>query len=114
MRIFVGPSLLAATALALGGCAGPKAPFDIGTQTAPLALVLGEHAAVVTAPIGPISTQPVTGPLPLFPLDPGTPVALPTLPPPPPVGPCPDFALTAPVVAAGVDVPGPPQPGTYL
>jgi hypothetical protein len=114
LRLFTG---LAVAALALAGCSGPKAPFDIGTQAAPLALVLGEHAAVETAPVGPISLPPVPGALPFVPPDSGAttgvlPTAAPT--PLPSIGPCPDFNPLAAVAGVGLDVPGTPQPGTYL
>ena len=45
---------LSVAAVALSACAGPKAPFDVGTQAAPVDLVLGEHEAVVEAPVGPL------------------------------------------------------------
>jgi hypothetical protein len=104
-------------ALTLAGCAGPNTPLNIGTQTQPVGLVLGEHAAVVEAPVGPITTPIPPSLAPFLPTTPVTtsslaPSALP-LPSHLPVAPCPDFDPTAPVVPTGTNIPGPPQPGTY-
>ncbi|HVT65409.1 MAG TPA: hypothetical protein VHD81_09655 [Mycobacteriales bacterium] len=100
---------LVAAAMVTTACAGPHAPFGVGTQNAPVNLVLGERQAVTTAPVGPIG-----GPLP-----PGVPPAVPPGPsvsPSPtasPSGPCPAFDPLAPVLATDIELPGPPRPATY-
>jgi hypothetical protein len=103
---------LALAASVLSACSGPKAPYDVGTQAAPVNLVLGAHQAVVQAPVG-----PVTVPLP--------PSLAPFLPLPelnrPPVkpevvdlGPCPPVDKLTPVSSPGLPlIQGPPQPGSY-
>lgn len=112
MRVTVLAVLMTATA-----CAGPNAPFDVGTQNAPVNLVLGARQAVVSAPVG-----PVVGPLPpsIAPFVPQAPAAggvsaLPSLPPvaQPPKVPCPAFDPLAPVVPTNIVLPGRPQPATY-
>jgi hypothetical protein len=110
MRVLI-PAL---TALALAGCAGPQAPFDIGTQAAPVGLVLGEHTAVVVAPVGPISAPLPPSLAPFLPTQPNVrPPSAAPLPSLPPLGPCPDFDPLAPVASTGITLPGPPQPATY-
>jgi hypothetical protein len=112
MRVVVLAGLMTVTA-----CAGPHAPFDVGTQNAPINLVLGARQAVVSAPVG-----PVVGPLPpsLAPFVPQAPgpgsSAVPSLPPvvQPPALPCPPFDPLAPVVATNIVLPGKPQPATYV
>lgn len=102
-------------------CSGPAAPLDIGTQTVPIALVLGELQAVQEAPLGPISapvqpqdlpyfSQPAAGqpPDPLPPLSPPAEELLPM-----PTGPCPDVDPLAPVLAVGHTIEAPPVKATY-
>ena len=48
MRAVAVPGLAAAVLLT-SACAGPKAPFEVGTQTAPINLVLGARQAVEAA-----------------------------------------------------------------
>jgi hypothetical protein len=111
MRAAALPALAAAV-LAASGCAGPKAPFTVGTQAAPINLTLGARQAVETAPVGPIA-----GPLP--PSAPFVPPALPSggpsLPPLPtgPALPCPPFDPLSPVQATSSIVTGKPQAATY-
>lgn len=99
-------SLVAAACL-LSACGGPKAPFDVGTQAAPLDLVLGEHEAVVEAPVGPLSIALPPLFAPFLPLDTPKPGPVEDL------GPCPDFDPLAPVQANEIEIVGPPQPGSY-
>jgi hypothetical protein len=103
-------TLLAATA-----CSGPKAPFDIGTQAAPVDLVLGEREAVVEAPVGPFSV-PLPREVPVI----RDTAAAPSTDAPTtsttaaPLGPCPPFDPLAPVAGGSdVDFTGKPQAGTY-
>jgi len=114
MRAVKLPGLLASL-LTATACAGPNAPFQVGTQNAPINLVLGARQAVVSAPVG-----PVVGPLPpsLAPFVPQAPAPVgtvaPTVPPVlPPLPPCPPFDPLAPVVATNIVLPGKPQPATY-
>jgi hypothetical protein len=97
---------LSLAAVTLTACAGPKAPLDVGTQAAPLDLVLGEHEAVVEAPVGPFTLEL---PREVAPFRPISATPLPTTPP----EPCPDFDPLSPVSAAGVTVTGPPQAASY-
>lgn len=98
---------IALAGLTLAACGGPKEPFDIGTQAAPVDLVLGEHEAVVEAPVGPISASL---PRELFPFLPIGTKTTPDV----PLGPCPDFDPLAPVNAVGDGgLNGPPQNATY-
>jgi hypothetical protein len=98
--------------LSITACSGPAAPLDIGTQTVPIALVLGELKAVQEAPVGPVSAPAVPQSMPYFrPQAPGAP-SLPSLPP-TPVGPCPDFDPLAPVLGVGRVIAAPPVKATY-
>jgi hypothetical protein len=107
-----------ATAGALAGmtitaCSGPAAPLDIGTQNAPISLVLGQLKAVQEAPLGPLAGPPAPQRLPYYqPPAPGAPQVLPTLPP-LPLGPCPDFDPLAPVLGVGRTLAAPPVKATY-
>lgn len=98
---------LVAAACLLSACGGPKAPFDVGTQAAPLDLILGEYEAVVEAPVGPLSVQlpPTFAPF----VRKGTPTPSPIE----DVEPCPDFDPLAPVQAGEIEIIGPPPPSTY-
>ena len=100
--IAIGVSL---SAVALSACSGPKAPLDVGTQAAPVDLVLGEHEAVVEAPVGPISIALPREFAPFLPIG-RAPVQE-------KLEPCPDFDPLAPVASGGVIVEGPPQNATY-
>ncbi|HVT77713.1 MAG TPA: hypothetical protein VHD87_11840, partial [Acidimicrobiales bacterium] len=96
----------AVSALLLTACAGPKAPLHVGTQAAPVNLVLGEHKAVEEAPVGPLTDGLPPGLAPFLP----TPLA------PPPTAPpaaCPDFDPLDPAIATVGTVVTPPAPATY-
>lgn len=106
----------ATAALMLSGCAGPRAPFEIGTQNAPVDLVLGERAPVVQAPVGPISAPLPPTLAPFFPAPQGPQPSRPVVvapPAAPSLGPCPDFDPIAPVATVGLTLAGPPEAGTY-
>ena len=114
MRAVAVPGLVVAVLLT-SACAGPKAPFEVGTQTAPINLVLGARQAVEAAPVGPVLGPLPPGFSPFIPELPGLPepsVSPPTVPS-PPSEPCPAFDPLAPVSASGIVLPGPPQPATY-
>ena len=113
MRAAATTTVALVTATALSACAGPRAPYDVGTQAAPVNLVLGAHRAVVVAPVGPF-TQPLPPALaPFIPLPPlPIPSSAPTLP--VDLGPCPALDPLAPMSQAGTPVlPGPPVPASY-
>jgi hypothetical protein len=107
---------LGVSVLMLSACAGPKAPFDVGTQALPIDLILGEHEAVVEAPVGPISIVAPRQLAPFVPLD-TAPSASSTTPslavPQVPLEPCPEFDPLAPVSSTGVTVEARPQDATY-
>jgi hypothetical protein len=104
---------IALVATVLSACSGPKAPYDVGTQAAPVNLILGAHRAVVVAPVGPISQQlpPALAPfIPLPPLPVPSEVPQVEL----PLGPCPTVDPLAPISSpGGVLIPGAPTPATY-
>lgn len=103
--------LVAAGGLAITACAGPNAPFDVGTQNAPVGLTLGDHDAVVEAPVGPISTPLPPSIAPFVPVD-----ELPSPTPEPsegPKGPCPTANPLDPVNPGNLYLSGGPSPGTY-
>lgn len=103
----VGVVVLAVGAVAMTACGGPKAPFDVGTQAAPVDLVLGERAAVEEAPVGPLNVGIPDDLAPFFPLT--TPTTQPG-----PTEPCPDFDPLEPVAPAQTAfLDGAPQNGTY-
>src|SRR4051794_24096800 len=96
---------LTVSALGLTACAGPKAPFNVGTQAAPVDLVLGEHKAVIEAPVGPFSLD--------LPSDFTNYVPVGRAPAPvEDLGPCPDYDPIAPATSDG-DLKGPPPEATY-
>lgn len=104
---------IALVGMVLSACAGPKAPYDVGTQAAPVNLILGAHQAVVVAPIGPMTQQLPPSlapfiPLPPLPIPSGKPsVEI-------PLGPCPVAGPDAPISSpGGVTIAGPPQAGSY-
>jgi hypothetical protein len=105
---------IAVVAMVLSACSGPRAPYDVGTQAAPVNLVLGAHRAVVVAPVGPIS-QPL--PPSLAPFIPLPPLPVPSDVKPPvevPLGPCPVVDPLAPISSpGGVLIPAAPTPATY-
>ena len=114
MRAVAVPGLAVAVLLT-SGCAGPKAPFEVGTQTAPINLVLGARQAIEAAPVGPVVGPLPAGLVPFIPPLPGAPeptVSLPPVPSPPSL-PCPPFDPLSPVSASGITLAGPPQPATY-
>lgn len=84
---------IALAGLTFAACGGPKEPFDIGTQAAPVDLVLGEHDPVIEAPVGPISAGLPRELFPFLPIGTKTPDA--------PLGPCPEVDPLAPVNAVG-------------
>lgn len=98
--------------LAVAGCAGPSAPLDVGTQTAPLSLVLGELKAVDTAPIGPVPGPMFPTTRPYYQPPAGVPSLPPVIPLPPPQ-PCPEYDPVAPVLGVGRTVPAPPAKAPY-
>lgn len=106
--------VVAVLGLGLTACSGPSAPLDIGTQTVPIALVLGELKAVQEAPLGPVSAPHAPQSFPYY----EVPVIEPgvvSLPPAPvlPVGPCPEFDPIAPVLGVGRAIEAPPAKATY-
>lgn len=104
--------LVGITALATA-CAGPGKSLDVATQALPVDLILGQHAAVVKAPLAPI-TLPVSpaGPAVFRPQHhQSTPIPVP-----PPVvhlGPCPAFDPLAPISLVPNVVSKAPVPTTY-
>lgn len=96
--------------LALAACSGPAAPLDVGTQTAPISLVLGTFNDMHKPPVGPKVPVARDFFLPTFPT-PGQPNVEPTLP--PFVDPCPRLDPTLPALAVGRTVPAPPVKATY-
>jgi len=104
-------SVAALVGLAVTGCAGPSAPLDVGTQTAPLSLVLGHIKAVDQAPVGPISGPPIPSSRPYY-QPPVLGVPLPTLPP-TPTAPCPDYDPLSPVLGVGRTISAPPMKAIY-
>ena len=100
-------------------CGGPVIPLQVGTQTVPVAVVLGQREAVQQAPSAPIALPPpiAVGPPVIVRVTPPpatpTPTATPTTPSPVDPGPCPDFSPVDPVVAADGTIPAPPAPATY-
>jgi hypothetical protein len=98
---------LAVSAVALGACGGPKEPFDVGTQAAPVDLILGELEEVIEAPVGPMSLE-LPSSFSRF-----VPIGSPPPAPPEPVEPCPDFDPLAPITPGDIEVSGRPQNGTY-
>lgn len=105
----LAPIAALAAGLLVTACSGPKSPFDIGTQNETLSLTLGEHTAVVSAPVGPIvlPVGPVIAPQPQEEEPEPEPVPSPSL------GPCPDFNQLSPVSGVGLEIAKPPSPGTY-
>lgn len=91
---------------AVTACAGPQAPLDVGTQAAPISLVLGELKAVMETPVGPLPAAQLPNTFTLPPLSP-LPAVLPSGPPPFP-NPCPDYDVAAPVLGVGNVLPNPP------
>lgn len=99
--------------LVVTGCSGPAAPLDVGTQSVPIALVLGQIKAVQAAPVGPLNGPTKPQDFPFYPLpSPVRGIVEQSLPP-VPVGPCPDYDPLAPVLGVGRTIPGPPVTATY-
>lgn len=101
---------IAAASAAAAACAGPVEPLNVQTQALPVGLVLGQHAAVVQAPLAPVSLPPrpvgqqvFTPPA----VPPATPVGKPHL------GPCPAFDPLAPVGIVNTAPSKPPLPTSY-
>ncbi len=105
-------SCLALTGMVVAGCAGPAAPLDVGTQTAPLALVLGQLKATDTAPVGPVMGAPAPWTRPYYQPPAGT-RTLPSLPSVTPPVPCPDYPPTAAVLGVGRSIAAPPVKASY-
>jgi hypothetical protein len=107
-------------AFAAAAC-GPLDPLSVGTQDVPLSLILGEHQAVQTAPVGPLTLPPSVPGSPVF----GPPAPAPTTSPtrvsttPPQTSPvvqlgaCPDYSPIAPVLGVTTSVVEPPAAATY-
>ncbi|MHB8449486.1 MAG: hypothetical protein ACYDAQ_03330 [Mycobacteriales bacterium] len=116
-RIAVALAFLAATA----ACAGPLEPLNVQTQALPIGLVLGQHAAVVTAPLAPITLPPQ--PVSQLVFHPGTssgvgPASAPTaeraLTAIPKLAPCPLFNPLAPIGVVPTTTSGPPAATRYV
>lgn len=103
---------LALLGLAVTACSGPAAPLDVGTQTVPIALVLGQLKAVDQAPVGPVSGAPIPESRPYYQPPAGLPV-LPTSLPSAPSQPCPMYDQLAPVLGVGRAITAPPVKATY-
>lgn len=109
-RRATGGASAALAGLALAACSGPAAPLDVGTQTAPISLVLGTFNEMHKPPIGPKVPVARDFFLPTYPT-PGVPNVEPTLP--PFVDPCPRLDPTVPALGVGRTVPAPPVKATY-
>lgn len=107
-------SAAALVGLAVAGCSGPAAPLDVGTQTVPISLVLGQLKVVDQAPIGAISGPLVPSSRPYYQPPVGAPVGQPSLSLPPlPQSSCPEYDPLASVLGVGRTITAPPVKATY-